>query len=154
MRLESSDYPEGIDYEWFAVDAAGHIATFTTAGIGPIPATVLTARAAEDALDEFLRRLPTRGTGTMLVSLPRPDDYIAFAERGLFAYDWADVHRTAKNCSGVYELYSRPSSPITLSELPAQFQSLLRERAFSDMRFSNSTSIDVRALINCHGPIA
>src|SRR5690242_13821037 len=105
MRLESADYPGGIDYEWFAVDAAGHIAVFTTGGIGPVPAIVLDSNTAVDALDEFVLRLPVRGTGLMLVSLPRPDSYMAFAQRGVFAYDWADVHRVGKTCSGVYELY-------------------------------------------------
>ena len=150
MRLESADYPDGIDYEWFAVDAAGCVAAFTTGGVGPVPVTVLASHAAVDSLDEFILRLPVRGTGAMCVSLPRPDDYLAFAERGVFAYDWADVHRAAKNFSGVYELYSRPSSPITISELPAEFQRLLRDFAFNDTQFNNSTSLDVRTLIECN----
>ncbi len=153
-RIPVSDYPDGIDYEWFAVDAVGHIAAFTTGGSGPIPAVALADSETEDALDGFLLRLPVRGCATMLVSLPRPDDFIAFAERGLFAYDWADVHRAARNYRGVYEIYSRPTSPISISELPPQFQSLLRQRAFGEMQFDNSAFVDVRALMRCNEPSA
>src|SRR4051812_18313598 len=112
MRLESSEYPEFVDYEWFALDEDGYIAAFTTAGIGPIPKAVLVSHVAEDALDEFIARLPTRGAATMLVSLPRPDDYVAFAKRGLFAYDWDDVHRPFSERREVYGIVSRPASPI------------------------------------------
>jgi hypothetical protein len=151
--MEVNEYPECIDYEWFAFDAVGHIAVFTTAGVGPIPKPVLASRAAEDALGEFAHHLPIRGTAVMLVSLPRPDDYMAFAAQGLFAYDWADVHRSARDWSGVYELYARPDRPISACDMPVQFQSLLRESVVGSIRFSSSSRIDVRTLYACHEPV-
>lgn len=83
----------------------------------------------------------------MLVSLPRTDDYIHFASRGFFAYDWHDVHRTRK--THLYELLSRPDTPIHVSELPEQFQSLLRSTSFVDVSFGDSRKIDVVGHFDC-----
>src|SRR3954454_9449980 len=88
----SESYP-GSDYEWYASDASGHVAVFTSAGIGPIPSVVLASRPLADSLAESVWKMRQRGRATMLVSLPCPDDYIHFASCGFFAYDWHDVHR-------------------------------------------------------------
>jgi hypothetical protein len=136
------------DYEWYSTDAAGHVAVFTTAGIGPIPISVLTARPLADAFAEAVWKMPARGRASMLVSLTTPDDYIHFASRGFFAYDWRDVHRTAWKTHR-YEMLSRPGTPIHLSELPEQFQSLLRSTAFGDLSFADSRKIDVVGHFDC-----
>jgi hypothetical protein len=136
------------DYEWYAVDASGHVAVFTTAGIGPIPISVLTARLLADSFAEAVWKMPAKGRATMLVSLPTPDDYIHFASRGFFAYDWSDVHRAAWKTHR-YEMQSRPDTPIHVSELPEQFQSLLRRTAFVDVSFADSRKIDVVGYFDC-----
>src|SRR5262249_20308087 len=86
-------FPHGWDYAWLAVDACGHVAIFTNAGVGPIPVAVLADRKTADRAEELVRQLPERGGCELLVSFPRPDDFIGFARRGLFAYDWTDVSR-------------------------------------------------------------
>lgn len=136
------------DYEWYAADAVGHVAVFTTAGIGPIPVSVLTARPLADAFAEAVWKMPARGRATMLISLPTPDDYIHFASCGFFAYDWHDVHRTILKTHR-YEMLSRPGTPIHVSELPEQFQSLLRCTTFVDVSFADSRKIDVVGHFQC-----
>jgi len=104
-----------VDMPWVAVDAAGRLAVFTTAGEGPVPASALRASAAAEAA---VAELPIVGGNKLLVAYPRPDDFIAFAERGLYAYDWCDAHRTATASSGSYELVAVPLRPVLISELP------------------------------------
>ncbi len=136
------------DYEWYGCDEAGEVAVFTSAGIGPIPVGVLASRAVADSLAEMVWKLPERGGATMLVSLPRPDDYVHFASRGFFAYDWQDVHHT-KFKSRRYEMMSRPERPIQVSELPGEFQALVRSVVFSGLRFAESGKVDVRDYFEC-----
>jgi hypothetical protein len=144
----SEFYPRGTDYEWYASDAVGHVAVFATADIGPMPVVLLGDLSLTDSLMVAVRRLPARGRATMLVSLPRPDDFIHFASRGLFAYDWQDVHRT-RGFSDRYEMLSRPDTPILVSELPEQFHALVRSTALPDVRFADSLTIDVRGSFSC-----
>jgi hypothetical protein len=84
----------------------------------------------------------------MLVSLPIPDDFVHFASRGFFAYDWQDVHRTG-GFSRRYEMLSRPERPIQVSEMPEQFQSLLRSTTLAGLRFADNLTIDVRGYFGC-----
>jgi hypothetical protein len=79
------------DYEWYATDSAGRVAVSTSAGRGPIPVVVLKSREIADGLADAVWQRPSRCRATMLVSLPTPDDYIHFASRGFFAYDWQDA---------------------------------------------------------------
>lgn len=145
-------YPDGTDFEWCGCDADGHIAVFTTAGLGPIPAAVLRDSELTHALLESVRSLPSRGGATMLVRLPRPDDFVQFACRGLFAYDWQDAHRTNTG-SGGYELLARPHKPLHVSELPAEVQPLLRELILADVRFADNAVLDVRKHFDCEPAI-
>jgi hypothetical protein len=104
-----------IDLPWVAVDAAGRLAVFTTADQGPVPASALQASAAVEAV---VAELSVVGGSRLLVDYPRPDDFVAFAERGLYAYDWCDAHRTAAASKGCYELVAVPLRPVLIGELP------------------------------------
>jgi hypothetical protein len=108
-----------IDLPWVAVDAAGRLAVFTSAGEGPVPASALQASAAAETA---VAELPIVGGNKLLVDYPRPDDFVAFAERGLYAYDWCDAHRTAAAASGCYELVAVPLRPVLIAELPASLR--------------------------------
>jgi hypothetical protein len=60
---------EGGEFDWFAVDAAGHVGHFSTAGYGPVPRPVLDRLDAAQAdplwsLGERLLELPVIGTAT------------------------------------------------------------------------------------------
>jgi hypothetical protein len=112
----------GIDYAWLAVDSIGNVAVFTTGGEGPVPTSALpTLELAESAI----RDLVERSACEMQIKIPRPDDYVSFAKRGLFAYDWYDVHRESSSRINQYELLARPTNPVTLGELPDSFRVLV-----------------------------
>jgi hypothetical protein len=121
-----------IDLTWVAVDAAGRLAVFTSAGEGPVPESALqTSAAAEFAVAE----LPIVGGSKLLVNYPRPDDFVAFAERGLFAYDWCDAHRTAAASTGCYELVAVPLRPVQINELPAKLRAPFESTVLASASF-------------------
>lgn len=84
----------------------------------------------------------------MLVSLPRPDDYVAFARRGLFAYDWQDIHRTIGRTFR-YELLARPDTPALVEELESAAAGLARKVQFQSLQFADSASIVVADHVDC-----
>lgn len=118
MCAMSVDEASGLDLEWLACDASGHVAVLFTCGGGKMPESVLRAYDATylDALDS-LRLLPVRGAP--LVDAPRDVDglWAALAERGFHGYD-GDLHGPS------YQRIFVPSSPILLQELPAPARSL------------------------------
>ena len=74
----------GIDATWLAIDLAGNVAVFTTAGAGPVPASAI---ANIDDSDSAIELLEEVSDFTLLEKYARPDDFINYAKRGLFAYD-------------------------------------------------------------------
>lgn len=142
-------FPHGRDFAWLATDAIGQIGIFTNAGGGPVPAAVLADRDLADRAEEFVRRLPTRGRAGLLARIPRPDDFIAFAERGLFAYDWQDAHRTTSNRPNRYELVAIPESAVTVLETTREIQSLAPLVRFVSLRFSECPCIVVPEHVEC-----
>lgn len=87
----SREASEGGEFDWFAVDAAGHVGHFSTAGYGPVPLPHLVRLDAAQvdevwSLGERLLELPVVGRGTG--HLPgRIDDWLELASRGLFGFD-------------------------------------------------------------------
>ncbi|MCR9247772.1 MAG: hypothetical protein NXI31_22320 [bacterium] len=108
------DYPHGMDVEWLGIDGAGRIAIFTTAGDGPIPTAVLDAWSRHRALCDRLLAMPKLCGCELLVRMPWPDDYLAAALRGCYAFDWQS--RTFGGGSGRYELQARPTRPLTVDD--------------------------------------
>jgi hypothetical protein len=134
-RMKNSGKFQGLDVAWIAINAIGQVAIFTTGGEGPIPDTA--AVSVENA-EEEVAALPEIGDYALLVDVPRPDDYVSFAKRGLFAYDWCDVHRTAGEATGCYELQARPSRPLILSELPSSLKTAASATRIFDLSFGSS----------------
>ena len=142
-------FPLGWDYAWLATDAIGQIGIFTNAGEGPVPTVVLASRNLADQAEELVRRLPARGRADLLTSLPRPEDFVAFADRGLFAYDWQDAHRTTSNRLNRYELVALPVTPLTILEMTPEIQELAPLVRFVSLRFSECPYIVVPEHVEC-----
>ena len=90
-------YPTGLNSVWIAKDRNGHLGAFVTGGIGPIPDRALNRDflAVED-IEEAVCKLPLVSDSRLLVTMKRPDAFVAIAKRGFFVYDWRDVHRTER----------------------------------------------------------
>jgi hypothetical protein len=70
-----------------------------------------------EGIEDALLTLPKVSGCHLLVSIPRPDSFVDLAERGLFVYDWSDVH-PAKQSLDAYEPTAVPTNPISLDRLP------------------------------------
>jgi hypothetical protein len=134
-----------------AADRDGRVGAFVTAGEAPIPAAVLdAARVSVLEIEERVMTLDPATSARLLVSLPRPDDFVEFARRGLFAYDWTDVHRTSGSIRA-YELIAAPESPITIKELPAELVDLIAG-VILPVSFADNAPVDVAKWTRCREP--
>ena len=100
------------DYVWCAKSCDGQLVAFTTGGQGPIPLSVMNLINIE-SLEEAILRLPRVSTATVHASYPKMDSFINIAERGVFVFDWVDVHRTQEGRLQAYELIASPSKSIS-----------------------------------------
>ncbi len=148
VRAESARYPFGDDVEWVAVDRYGRVGIFTTGGVGPIPRAYLRAPELLQQLSEALWQLPERTEASLLTKVLRPDDFVAFARRGLFAFDWADVHRVTGR-SGRYEIQARPLVPLSAATVvwPELIAALVEATRNGDLDFDQRL-LDV-AVLDC-----
>lgn len=124
----------GIDFGWVACDETGYVGVFFTGGEGPVPDASFLEGAMHETLFDELASLPRTTASELLVRFPRPEDYVASAERGLFAFDWSDAHRTGNALNG-YEMIARPAMPLTLSQLPQSLRAIVASSKLIGARF-------------------
>ncbi len=137
---------EGVEFDWFAVDATGHVGHFSTAGYGPVPLPVLDRLDAAQtdelwSLGERLLGLPVVGQATG--HLPGEiDDWLELARRGLFGFDW-------QHGSGPYRRAATPGVPVSIADLPADLQRLVRLVELPGVRFAEVESVRPEELGPC-----
>jgi hypothetical protein len=148
--VSAQPYPDDIDCVWLASDRDGHLGAFITAGVGPIPAAALDyVYIHVEDIEGRLCRLPLVSQAELLVSVKRPDDFIDLAERGVFVFDWTDIHRTARAALRVYEPVAVPTRPITASSLPSDLAALVEIVRLAHVAFTANEAIDVCAHLSC-----
>jgi hypothetical protein len=144
---------EGFEFDWFAVDAAGHVGHFSTAGSGPVPLSVLDRLdvAKTDELWSLGRRLldlPMIGAATG--HLPGLiDDWLELARRGLFSFDWPFPSLRSRNIEQSYCRAATPSAPVEIVALCPELQRLIRLVEFPGVRFAELESVQPEALCAC-----
>jgi hypothetical protein len=144
MRSPGSEaYPSGLDAGWVALDAQGCVGFFATAGQGPMPASVIADAPASDETEPLVLELPLLGESVPLREPPLvADAFTRFADRGLFVYDWQDVHRPA-GYSGCYELVARPSACLTADGLRGELARIASLTRIETLVFAGATMIDL-----------
>lgn len=148
--MSSREYPHGVDCVWLALDGAGHVGAFVTGGIGPVPLLALNDEFLPvEEIEEAIFSLPKVSDVRLLVSMKRPDDFVAMAERGLFVYDWRDVHRIAKACTDCYELIAAPHNPIKVSDISQLLGRNLGRIVFLGIEFSDELPLDICSHTKC-----
>jgi hypothetical protein len=108
------------------------------------------SRAIEET-EERIAELPRVSKARLLVLMPRPDSFFGMAERGLFVYDWSDVHRTRAEELRVYELVAIPENPIKVDGIPEELALLAAEPRL-DAAFANEARLDVARYMVCRQP--
>ena len=106
----------GEEFDWYALDREGHLAIFTTAGLGPVPAAIWAHREKFYALETAVKGLPDTDTFEKVFCGPgNHSEWCDLARKGLFAFDYHDIHRT--NRLHLYDLMARPANPVPASVL-------------------------------------
>ena len=141
-------YPYDLECVWLAQDRDGHLGAFVTGGRGPIPIQFLDSRRIPvQDIEELILDLPCISTAHLLVPYKRPDDYVAIAERGIFTYDWSDVHRTKLESGHAYELIAMPNRPIQVDALPGALVAI--SDIVVDAAFANEKLLNIRKYVSC-----
>jgi hypothetical protein len=146
--MEERPYPESVDCCWLASDRAGQLAVFVTGGRGPIPVPALLDTYPLNDIEERILALPKASDIDLRIRMPQPDRFVALAERGVFVYDWSDIHRTEAYIDE-YELMALPYRPITLDQLPGDLAEAARTVRFASAAFASAWRVDARAHMSC-----
>jgi hypothetical protein len=147
-------YPEDIDCTWLGLDRNRHVGAFVTAGIGPIPIALLDLEKPEvEDMGSMVCALPNVSTARILISVPDPSYYVELAERGIFVYDWTDVHRSRVDELNSYEPFAIPNDPLTLDSLPTALKEVVTLAKFDQVTFSDRTRVDVTEYVSCRAVI-
>ncbi len=122
----------GLEFDWLACDSDGFVALFSTAGFGPVPEELPAMVDAVDAVLDRMRALPLTGDehGTA-----DPDEWIAAAQRGFFAFDWAHGHDR-------YEVEALPTRPVRIDEIQDEAIREMISRVRIPVRFSHLHWVD------------
>jgi hypothetical protein len=104
---------EGCEFDWFALDSAGEIGVFSTAGSGFVPESVLAHVSEHDAINETIL---TPHVGTKQI-------WSDYASAGLWVFDWGYM-----GAPGPYQQVGSPSPEMTgdLAERIRSIPGLLR----------------------------
>jgi hypothetical protein len=110
------------DLEWFAVDSAGHVGVFCSAGFGAIPLEIFVDEKSYLAAASYFFSLPMRCDFTLHGGSHYPVKtwYESAARRGLFSYDWDSSIAGYFRPDIPYRLIAAPAKPLTIEELPAE----------------------------------
>ncbi len=148
--MSERPYPNGIDCLWIASDRNGHLAAFVTGGEGPIPIKLLLEDAIRvEDIGQRVCELPVSSAVKMLVQMKFPEDFMELAKRGVFVYDWTDVHRVSSECRGAYEPVAVPLGPTAQNILPPTLMNIAKIVTFTDVAFSDNKPLDVRKHEKC-----
>ena len=144
------EYPNGVDCVWVASDCNGNVGAFVTGGLGPIPLMALNCEFVPVVdIEEIVCKLPKISDSHLLVSIKRPDDFIAMAERGFFVYDWRDIHRTTLESTHAYEPIAVPVSPILVDALSEPLHLCANNLRFRSVAFVDGQPLDVCVFVEC-----
>jgi hypothetical protein len=152
------DEQEVRDFDWFGVDADGHIGHFTTAGFKYLPGSV---SSSEEDLQEvtgyFDNEAPIRGAHRVdsesiaqfkgWKGEEHEARYLAsfalMADKGLYSYD-IDTYVRA----GIaYSRVAVPLSPLTLNELPDEVRRIVQRTILQGVCFGRSSRIDYESTL-------
>ncbi len=126
----------GLEYDWLAVDSAGHIGLFSTAGGGVAPQAFLEDIEAFDvAITEILSLPPSTDANCNRV-LPAGliNTWRLVAERGLFAFD-------SDPLGGPYRLIATPHTPVSVEHLPEKIRKVASRVVLSRVSFADAAEI-------------
>lgn len=133
------------DFEWFAIDANGHLAFLTSAGFAAIPLIVFRSKPQYFSCVSYFENLPEQSDYTLRQDVSHKlTSWVDAAKRGLFAYDW-DWNFGCYAPEKPYRLLASPNRPLTFSELPSEIQEYLFPICFTTVNFTEAQELFVES---------
>lgn len=132
MEAKSADEILGLEFDWLASDANGHVALFSTAGGGYSPAEFLRDTEAHDVAISSILALPafTKARFAPQLGPGYLNTWQMVAERGVFAFD-SDPH------GGPYRMVAAPETATRVTDLPGLAAAVASLLVFPYLRFSD-----------------
>ncbi|HET6148599.1 MAG TPA: hypothetical protein VFH68_13780 [Polyangia bacterium] len=123
----------GLEFDWLASDADGHVALFSTAGGGYAPDGFLRDTERHDVAIGAILAHPESTSARFAPELAPglKNTWRMVAERGLFAFD-ADCN------GGPYNLVAAPETPARLTELPMEAGRVAGAMKLPHLRFAHA----------------
>ncbi len=144
MKQLRQDAFAGLEFDWFAIDCAGHLALCASAGWGEIPPAILEAASAgsdggaggADPSRDLIQSLAEAGGHRCEAHGPGAcGDWRLLGNRGLYVYDW--VH-----WAGPYTRIIVPEVPVSVQEIGADLLASLNAIAAPHLRFADCSTFD------------
>lgn len=151
------EFHSGLELDWIGLDQNRKIGLFSSAGLGPVPASFVNelTDAEYDRLMDLIMNLPeigiSRSPSGGAVSC---DFFRRIGNRGLFVYDFQDIHRESIRESGVYELQAIPSAPHQLDFTGTGCHDIISKAVLlEDTVFGDGCFLDPRLRVSCLDPL-
>ncbi|MBT4864764.1 MAG: hypothetical protein HON53_06510 [Planctomycetaceae bacterium] len=141
FKIAAAGICPGPDLEWFALDRDGNVGGFTNAGFAAVPTNVFDSYELFCQTRNVIESLPLRGDAVWVTEKPPCfDTWDDWAKRGLFGFDW-NHYAGQPDPSLPYVAMSRPTDPITVSDLPDDVAAYLKRVAFPNLSFDDTSDI-------------
>lgn len=150
MLTSTKKYTDGIDLVWVCVDKDGYIGAFVTAGIGEIPEIILeNNNLLFEKIEDEILSLNKSSNVILTAQLPKSEDFMEIAKRGIFVYDWDNYHQEYSSQPQAYELIATPTTPITVSNISdPNLKFFLESTQQHSLSFKSSLRIDTMYYFN------
>jgi hypothetical protein len=137
-NLVAKGVPALQEFDWYAIDACGHIAMLTSFHLNGVPARLLSNRTEFLDVHMAVHQLPKQGAAVPIASC-RTDSWMDYSKVGLFGFSSHDEPTT-------HEKMSAPSAPILTDALPSVIQNALRKLQFVNLCFARTPSVNTKHL--------
>jgi hypothetical protein len=128
-----------IEFDWLGVDQVGQLAIFSSVGKAFIPSKVVSSCEKYQHLARVINSLPAISKAILCTKEKGVfDDWKMCSQKGLFAFDYQDIHRTNK--LNQYDLICKPESPL-LSNQFAEFNLFIDVIPQFNVRFEDDIEI-------------
>lgn len=112
VKNQSDDY----EFDWLAIDVLGQIAIFSSFNRGYTPECVTKSKELYLELKKIIEELDTNIVTVKTTKFTAIfDDWENYSKKGLFSYDYQDVHRINK--LNQYDILFKPQNPITTNHI-------------------------------------
>lgn len=141
MTAKSQDEILGVEYDWLASDAVGHVAIFTTAGGSYAPEEFPRDTDEHDRAIRLALALPPSTAAVFAPKLKQglKNTWLEMAERGFFGFD-GDPN------GGPYGKVAAPLRPVHVDELPREVGAAVRRLGFPQLKFAAQDRVTSVAL--------